>query len=340
MKGYVKTLAIVGLIAIGLWLIVPRGQKTHLTVQATSIEPTSISDSHSTKLDTLPSSTSQSVVNSHSTTSEAIRQYMQDKAADPQWDWKQSINFWGMVLDESNNPVAEASVHFVWNDLSANGTSEADTTSDAEGLFSLTGKVGKGLSVYVKKDGYYNSKSSVGSFEYANPANGLFIPDPTRPVIFHLRKKGHEVDLVTSAYGMRYNFPVHIPIDGTPVKIDLMQRKAGDEGQLQLSEIKPDHADWQQATNWAFEIEIPSGGLVGENDEFPFEAPTIGYQPVVECQFRKDVNWTWNLKTNFYIKFSNPPLYGHLQIQTGISYGGAFLTYAINPTGSRNLEPK
>lgn len=37
---------------------------------------------------------------------------------------------------------------------------------------------------------------------------------------------------------------------------------------------------------------------------------------------------------------NEPPLYARFQLQTAISYGGAIITYAINPDGSRNLEPK
>src|SRR6266478_6695400 len=69
-----------------------------------------------------------------------LREYLRNIAADSNWDWKQPINFWGNVVDESNAPVAGASVHFSWNDLSADGTSTSSTNSDANGLFSLTGK--------------------------------------------------------------------------------------------------------------------------------------------------------------------------------------------------------
>ena len=158
-------------------------------------------------------------------------------------------------------------------------------------------------------------------------------------MVFHLRKKGAGAKLINSLSGMSGDFPVHVPRDGTPVQIDIMQRKQGSAGQLQLSEYKPDNAGWQQATQWSFKVEIPGGGLIGQNDEFPFEAPANGYEPAFVFQFQKGENWTTNLKTNFYVKFGTPPLYGWIQIETGINYGGATLTYAINPDGSRNLEP-
>lgn len=274
----------------------------------------------------------------------SVHDFYAQTRVDPNLEWKMPINFWGKVVDESNNPVVGANVHFVWNILwnSAfpNGVEQVDTKSDGNGFFSLIDRRGKGLSVDVWKDGYYGTKSARQSFEYAQP-DIRFKPDQNNPTVFHLRKKGVGVDLITSLAGMSGDFPVHVPRDGKPIQIDLVQRKEGGSGQLQLSEIKPEHTNWQQATQWSFKIEIPNGGLIGESDEFPFEAPESGYQPAMEFQFQQgNTDWRTNLKTNFYVKFGNPPLYGWLQIETGISYGGAILTYAINPTGSRNLEPK
>ena len=260
---------------------------------------------------------------------------------DPAYEWKQPINFYGKVVDENNEPVSEATVDFEWNDLSEQGTSSSQTMSDNLGFFSLRDEKGKRLYVQVQKDGYYTSRRTGVAFEYANPATGLFRPDSNNPVIFHLRKKGPGVDLVTSKFGIKLSFPIHIPRDGTPIMVDLLQRKTGQTGQLQISESKPEYAEWQQATNWSFRMEIPDGGFIEQNDEFPFEAPENGYEPVVEFNFEKGTgDWVQHIKKSYYLKFGSPPRYGRLQIETGISYGGAILTYAINPDGSRNLEAK
>jgi hypothetical protein len=61
----------------------------------------------------------------------------------------------------------------------------------------------------------------------------------------------------------------------------------------------------------------------------------------VEFNFQKSQpDWIENLKTNYYVKYGNPPRYGRLEVETSVSYGGAILIYAINPDGSQNLEPK
>ncbi len=133
---------------------------------------------------------------------------------------------------------------------------------------------------------------------------------------------------------------MHIPRDGTPVNIDLLTQNIGNTGQVKISELKPEYQSWKLATNWSFRMEIAEGGFLEQNDDFPFEAPTSGYQSVVNFQFQKDgTNWTEGINKKFYIKFGSPARYGRFQVQTTISNGGALITYAINPDGSRNLEP-
>jgi hypothetical protein len=46
------------------------------------------------------------------------------------------------------------------------------------------------------------------------------------------------------------------------------------------------------------------------------------------------------LNQQYYISFGQPRRYGWLKVETRIGSGGAVLEYAINPDGSRYLEPK
>src|SRR4030095_784290 len=113
------------------------------------------------------------------------------RKVDPSFEWKVPINFYGRVVDQDNLPVPGATVRFVWNDTSAHGTSEWSTASDANGRFALTNQKGKGLSVYVSKEGYHTSGGIGGmSFEYAAFFEGNYHrPDPGNPVTFRLVKK-------------------------------------------------------------------------------------------------------------------------------------------------------
>ena len=339
-------LAIAGIIAVVflLWWFKRNPQGIAPQIPATNLSSSLQAGSNGTVAGTFQNQQAQPphTAGDKSTIPGAVVEYIKKVRLDPTYDWKQPINFYGRVVDESNAVVSGASVHFTWNDLSPKGTSDANTVSDGNGGFSLADQRGKRLYVEVSKNGYYSSGNSQGAaFEYANPGDGLFTPDSGNPVVFHLRKKGVGVDLITSQSGIITDFPIHIPRDGTPVKVDFIHRSSGDQGQMQITEFKPDFKDWKQATNWLFRVVIPDGGFVEENDEFPFEAPENGYQPALEFNFQKgQADWATDIHKDYYIKFGNPPLYGRLHIETGIDYGGATLKYAINPDGSRNLEPK
>jgi hypothetical protein len=86
---------------------------------------------------------------------------------------------------------------------------------------------------------------------------------------------------------------------------------------------------------------IPDGGFVEQNEAFPFQAPEAGYQPTIEFHFKSgETNWATTLQRQYYIAFGQPRRYGRLVVETAIEMEGARLTYAINPDGSRYLEPK
>ncbi len=335
-------------IAIAWWLLVKKSLQITQQALATNSSPVATqqpvtNNGIRTQLSTaLPRNAPGTVIVEGVTIPEAVVRYMQNIRADPTYDWKQPINFYGKVVDENGQPVAGASVDYTWSTIqAARGTRSKHDVADSFGIFSIH-EIGKRIGITVSKDGYYTTPSEkLKTYEYANPGDGLFTPNPYNPEVFHLRKKGVGVDLITSQFGMSPDFPIHIPRDGTPVKIDFINRKEGENGQMQISENKPGFNDWKQATAWSFKMEIPDGGFVEENDEFPFEAPASGYQSVLNFQFQSgNTNWVQGINKTYYIEFGNPPLYGRIQVQTDISYGGAFLTYAINPDGSRNLEPK
>jgi hypothetical protein len=259
-----------------------------------------------------------------------------------QWNaqWNTPMSFYGKVIDEAQNPVAGASASFEWADIEGESrTSEA--ISDGGGLFSLTGVEGRSLNVRVSKEGYALTRSNQTAFLYADmTGRGTFIPDMETPVLFRLRRAGRGTELITSQYGVKAYLGVSAPLDGTPVLVDFVQRKTG-EGMLKMSQVKPRYESWKQAAEWSFQMEISGGGFVETEDEFPFEAPEAGYNTKIAFNFRiNEPNWSTDLSKNYYIRFGDPPRYGRLHLETSIMMSGARLTYAINPDGSRYLEPR
>jgi hypothetical protein len=241
-----------------------------------------------------------------------------------------------IVLDSAGHPIANVNISFDSGENLPGFRTQGTVKTDPEGKAMVHDYSHPRLAISVSSKDYYVPNAE----RYVVVDSRIVDSKPTEPVIFHLHKKGAGVALVTSKYGMAPDFSISIPRDGTPIKLDVMQRKIGDSGQIQISENKPAYAVWKQATSWSFRMHIPDGGFVEQAGEFPFEAPESGYQSVIEFDFQQGhTNWATDLKTNFYIKFGNPPRYGRLQVETGISYGGASINYAVNPKGSRNLEP-
>lgn len=247
------------------------------------------------------------------------------------------FEFYGKVVDETTQAVAGASVHFILSTTSSdNGTLDVDTSSVSDGSFSLTGKTGSQTSVDVWKAGYYEIKS-LNQINFNPTGNGS---SQENPVLFHLRKKGAGADLITSQYGMAKDFGFSTPLDGTPMRVDFFNRKVGGEGQMEISAVKPDRLKQERASEWSFKMSIPDGGFIEQNDEFPFEAPESGYQSTIDFHFKtNEPGWTETIHKSYYIVFGQPRKYGRIDIET-MMYWGTRLTYAINPDGSRYLEPK
>jgi hypothetical protein len=250
----------------------------------------------------------------------------------------QPIEFYGKAIDENGQPVQSATAVF---SQTYTGNSTIALT-DEGGLFSLRGVSGRYLSVNVSKDGYYISRSNRTSFDFSSAfAVECYYPNPSEPVLFHLRKKGEGAELVTSAYGVSPDFVVTPARDGTPVTVNLMQRMIQRDGQLEIRQIKPEYLESKRANAWQFQMGIKDGGFVEHNDEFPFQAPDTGYQPIVAFNFKVgEPGWTTMLRRQYYIAFGEPRRYGWLTVETRMGGGGVRLQYAINPDGPRNLEPK
>ncbi len=252
-------------------------------------------------------------------------------------DFEWPIEFYGKVLDEKGLPIKDVIAHMIWTDTSPAGTSEATAKTDSSGAFSLEGKRGNTLQVWLNKAGYYTMETNSISFHFAEYAHR---PDPNHPVLFRLRKKGEGAELITSQSGFSTKLEVSVPRDGVPVRVNLMERKVNGDGQLEISQVKPEYLQVKDAKAWTFQMALPTGGFVEQNDEFPFDAPETGYQSVLTFHFnRDDAHWSREIKKGYYIVFGRPPRYGWLTVQTAIGWGGVRLEYAINPTGSRNLEP-
>jgi hypothetical protein len=259
---------------------------------------------------------------------------------DPDFDWKTPIEFYGKVVDERSIPVEGARISFMWTDLSAQGTSTRETTSDQQGLFSLSGVRGKRLVVTsVTKEGYYTSfQSNRFSFEYANPHETTYHePDATNPVVFLLKRKGQAEPLVNglTLFGFKP--------DGTRYFLDLVQGKNKREppGDLIVQFLRGE-SNRARKFDWSVKFDVPEGGLLETTEEFMFTAPAEGYQPSIEIVAKADdPNWPSQVKRRFYLVSRNGKCYGRLEATIIPAYNqisAIDLTYFVNTNSSRNLE--
>ena len=251
------------------------------------------------------------------------------------WEWRMPINFYGRVLDENEQPVPGAKVEFSWTDLSQAGSSQSQTTTDAQGSFSLLNQTGRNLEVRVSKQDYYTPKQHQISFDYAGfwEAN-YHKPDPQNPVVFHLRRK-HHGDLLSRGEIRRI-----IPPNGTPVRFDLLNGgRVSPDGQLEIAAITNTEKYPPKIFNWRASIVVLGGGLIEYTDEFPFEAPETGYQPNVDFDMPANAqDWKRLIEKSYFIRFGSPPKYGRINIRLNGASQKASVSYWVNPTGSRNVE--
>ncbi len=268
---------------------------------------------------------------------EATKLYVQRQNADHDYDWKVPLNFYGKVVDENNQPVVEAKIHFDWNTMdAAGGTAFANTLSDGDGLFSLTGQRGKDLGVTVKKEGYYSVDRGGAevSFEYANPSlSWWYEPDPNNPVIFHLRKKGEGAKLFTKN--------LMVPFHGNQAHINLMQGFIKPDGVLTITSDTSKYVTSAEAFPWTVTLSMAEGGLIETGDQFPFLAPASGYTSTVTMDMtnlHRSV-WRGDMTKTYYFYLPSTNTYGRMTVNASSSLPLG-LNYAYNlAPGNRILEP-
>jgi len=263
---------------------------------------------------------------------------------DPHWFWKQPINFWGIVLDEVDHPVDGASVTFTWNDMSTKGTSTEAVSSDADGRITLRDKVGYVLGVQVTKQGFYRTRLSSLSFNYAEPwAPHFHVPDVQRPVILRLRRKGFPSPMIRRER-LEYFASETNPV----VRVDLLGQREVNEEPWDLAFVMshgPEvQINGQRRYDWSIEVTANGGGLIPYDEEFPFLAPEDGYQPVLRASMRaEDPNWAGYIRQQCFFKTREGANYGRIDFEISPFPRRQpprilIHQYFLNPAGSRNLE--
>lgn len=258
------------------------------------------------------------------------------------------IEFYGLVLDQDGNPLPDVEVK-----LSIRATKEPVpgavgdgfdypiVRTDDRGRFEIVNTKGALLSVQeLRKPGYEASKGGINrAYWYWRSPGMTFTPDRESPEVFRMWRMAGAERLV------RKGISGNIRFDGAPVFIDLSSGRLGDAGDIRVSLVRdPRQITFGQRNfRWTLTIEAPNGGVSESTDEQMYLAPTEGYQSELVFSVHPDsANWTDEKSVRFYAKLRDGRRYARLEMKVLIGSdretAPLYITYYLNPSGSRNLE--
>jgi len=266
---------------------------------------------------------------------------------------KNPMDFWGKVVDQNGAPIEGATATFNLGPKTLDDYADESkivVLTDANGLFSLTGKAGGGFSLWVSKDGYYSDPDQASaslpywrkmmSPQTSFNRNGTWQPFPTekQPTIFTLTKKGRP-----AANLVFKHVRIPMPKDGTPVYIDLAQGRvvAAGQGDLQVESWVTDNGkDVVHPYPWKCRVTVIGGGLHPRSEHLDFQAPSTGYQTQDEVDMSATAaHWSRDMIKKYFLQIGgNRYVRMHFEMVSG---GNNFLNldYDLNPQpGDHNLE--
>lgn len=256
--------------------------------------------------------------------------------ADPKFQWKMPLEFYGKIVDQFSEPVAGGTVRIAWTAVDDSHATEI--LSNSEGLFQFTGVNGKGLDISVRKAGYLPTRNAGGGFEYASFSDDMFhVPDIKNPVVFRLQK------LIGAEPMLKFITNAEVDVGRSPVVLNVETGKLGADGDLSFSILTG--AKGQFGPDFTITITAVNGAaFVSSEEEFMSNAPEAGYQTAAVFHKQSSApNYNRVQPYRLYVKTRSgkyAAVTGEITIHEGLSDGKAGFHAIIyhNPSGSRNLE--
>jgi hypothetical protein len=261
--------------------------------------------------------------------------------ADPGYAYKTPIEFYGKVVDQNDQPVAGATVDMNWTGIRGEALDKATKTTGADGQFVLTGVQGKLLIVWVHKYDCISKVGAQGDYNFVDFSEpNFYSPDPKNPVVFHVWKLGNpEPMYYWNPYGK-------LSVDGKLVWLNIQNGRIGSTGDLAFSVVRHDLEKGRESGYTLTVQSAPGVGMaMSVGEEFMFQAPANGYQPVIRIEQaamrnRSDMDFKVTQTMQFYVRTTDGK-YAAVKAEVGQSgYPEASLEAFIyfNPSRSRNLE--
>ena len=257
-------------------------------------------------------------------------------AADRDAEWKAPIEVYGLVVNQSNQPIAGATATMRWVALDGN-TPARSVATDANGRFSISGIQGNGLCVDVEKEGYSSFRTARQSFGFLCAADhNFYVPDSNNPAIFRLWEYSNPEPMYDVR---RANMP--LSVDDKTHWMDVLAGRMTNSGQVGFSVLRVDPTNW--LAGYTITIHAAEGGgvkLAALDDELMFEAPENGYQPEIRIVQPPGYVFEKGKILRFYLRTPDQR-YAAMDIQVSQNNRGqASVTTQmyLNPSGSRNLQ--
>ena len=233
-----------------------------------------------------------------------------------------AINFWGLVIDQDENPLGGVTISgntrtwYVTDTLGFDSRfPKVSAVSDANGKFSILNASGDDLTIKIQKTGYELEPKTKRGFGYNTSER--FSANQNSPIVFKMWKTNIHEQLIIGE--KRF----HVVPDGQPYIIDLMRgtiAKSG-EGDLKVWIKYQIKAIGGQLYDWSSGIDVIDGGLLEENDAFSsmYFAPVGGYSPTFQYpeqpqQIRGGQRGSTHSR-RFFVKLRNGQEYGRIYIE-------------------------
>lgn len=259
--------------------------------------------------------------------------------ADPKFQWKMPIEFYGRVLDQFDQPIEGATVSFTRTTaVGPVPDPEQRVLSGSDGRFELTGVQGKALVVRIFKEGFLPTQQAGGGYEYgAFFDNKFHVANKANPVVFRLQK-------LTGAEPMlKYITNAEVTVGPTPVVLNVETGTLGTDGDLSFITITG--AKGQYGPDFTITITAMNGAAFAFSDEeFLLNAPEAGYRTAAAFnKLSSEPGYNRVQPYRLYVKTRSGKysgVTGEITIREGLSEGKAGFHAIVyhNPSGSRNLE--
>jgi hypothetical protein len=258
----------------------------------------------------------------------------------------EDIVLFGRVIDQFDAPVANAIVagSVQVNNGTRVGADKMSVTTDANGIFTFSGRKGKALGIYVTKEGYVMATAST-RFVYSHLWSEAerYNPDPNNPAVIKMWKLQGAERLTVIDQHYKFSF------SDAPINIDLMVGKivpAGGDIKITMNR-SPGEISERTLQDWSVRIEAVNGGLIqtsAEDARLAYELPASGY--LLSYGYSMSTNtqsWRGALDQMFYLRSRNGQVFCKLNLGIAINQQPqddveVELHGELNPNASRNFE--